>query len=51
LKTRGSKGWARNERKRGGITTAFEMDAGAISDGAMNRPSKTSMANIMLNLS
>lgn len=40
-----------NGRKRGGITTAFEMDAGAISDGALNRPSRTSMANIMLNLS
>lgn len=46
-------GWTRSGRKRGGIRriTAFEMDAGAISDGALNRPSRTSIANIMLNLS
>jgi len=38
--------WAKERRNHNS-----EMDAGAISDGALNRPSRTSMANIMLNLS
>lgn len=36
---------------KAGAQQCSGWDAGAISDGALNRPSRTSMANIMLNLS